>query len=184
MIFQVQSFQINLQAANFLASIIEQGNAIDPNAFYVFGNDLRLCDNVPTSFSTSSCQVIWDGMVGNNTMISTSTVAAMVMNTTTDPSPTTTTSGISGTPAISAKTSHSSSAPTAVAKQSYPATTTGVSSNSTSTTKSSHPSSTSTPTTTKDVKSGSLDERILDESAVVKVSSHVVCKIMFVHPRP
>ncbi|KAF9243845.1 hypothetical protein BU15DRAFT_71961 [Melanogaster broomeanus] len=73
-VFQVQAFKINVQAANFLASITEQGQTVDPDAFYVLGNDLRLCDRVPTSFSTSSCQVIWDGLVGNNTLVPTSHV--------------------------------------------------------------------------------------------------------------
>ncbi|KAF9229606.1 hypothetical protein BS17DRAFT_743880 [Gyrodon lividus] len=67
-VFQVQAFRINVQAADFLASITKQGHTIDSDAFYVFGNDLRLCDNVPASFSTGSCQVIWDGMVGDNTL--------------------------------------------------------------------------------------------------------------------
>jgi hypothetical protein len=86
-VFQAQAFYINAEAADFLASITEQGNAIDPNSFYVFGDDLRLCHGVPKSFSTSSCQVIWDGMVGNNTMLPTSVVQAMGMNGTTDPLP-------------------------------------------------------------------------------------------------
>lgn len=73
-IFQVQAFRINVQAAHLLASITEQGHTIDSGAFYVFGSDLRLCDNVPASFSTASCQVIWDGMVGNNTLTPTSSL--------------------------------------------------------------------------------------------------------------
>ncbi|KAH7883858.1 hypothetical protein F5I97DRAFT_2044303 [Phlebopus sp. FC_14] len=69
LVIQVQAFRINAQAADFLASVTDQGNAVDSDAFYVQGNDLRLCDNVPKSFSTSSCQVIWDGSsVGNNTL--------------------------------------------------------------------------------------------------------------------
>ncbi|KIJ68694.1 hypothetical protein HYDPIDRAFT_24949 [Hydnomerulius pinastri MD-312] len=71
-IFQVQAFRTNVQAADFLASITVQGDAIDSDAFYVLGNDLRLCDNVPATLSTSSCEVIWEGMVGNNTMVATS----------------------------------------------------------------------------------------------------------------
>ncbi|KAG8220055.1 hypothetical protein J3R82DRAFT_1072 [Butyriboletus roseoflavus] len=168
LIFQVQAFQINVQATDFLASIIEQGDAINPDAFYVLGNDLRLCDTVPTSFSTSSCQVIWDGMVGNNTLVPTSAVAAVTMNTTIYPSPVTTIDSISGTSTISAKSSHSSSASIAMAGQSHLTTTTSISNNSTSTTKSSYFSSTPTPTTTADKKSGSWDEWILGESAVVK----------------
>ncbi|KIK99777.1 hypothetical protein PAXRUDRAFT_822394 [Paxillus rubicundulus Ve08.2h10] len=74
-IFQVQAFRINVQAAHLLASIAQQGDAIDSDAFYVFESDLRLCDNVPASFSTASCQVIWDGMLGNNTLTPTSSRA-------------------------------------------------------------------------------------------------------------
>jgi len=85
-IFQAQAFHINAEAADFLASITEQGNAIDPDAFYVFANDLRLCHGMPKTFSTSSCQVIWDGRVGNNEMVPTSVVPALRMNLTTDPS--------------------------------------------------------------------------------------------------
>ncbi|OAX44903.1 hypothetical protein K503DRAFT_807793 [Rhizopogon vinicolor AM-OR11-026] len=60
-VFQVQAYRINVGAADFLASITEQGGAIDSDAFYVLGSDLRLCDNLPTDFSTSSCQVVWNG---------------------------------------------------------------------------------------------------------------------------
>ncbi|KAG1754990.1 uncharacterized protein EDB91DRAFT_1042772 [Suillus paluster] len=73
-IFQVHAFQINVGAAEFLASITEQGAAIDSNAFYVLGSDLRLCDSLPSDFSTSSCQIVWNGItVGENSMITANT---------------------------------------------------------------------------------------------------------------
>ncbi|KAF8559361.1 hypothetical protein OG21DRAFT_1480717 [Imleria badia] len=141
-VVQAQAFQINVQAADFLASITEQGNATDSDAFYVLGNDLRLCDN--------------DGMVENNTLISTSAVVAMVVNETVDPSPAKTTSSISGTSTISVISSRPSSAPTTgitgMTVQSHPTTTTRIGSNSTNSPQSSHPSSTSISATTKQAK--------------------------------
>ena len=71
-IFQGQAYRINVDAANFLASITKQGGTVDSDAFYVLGSDLRLCDNLPTDFSTSSCQVVWNGTtVGDNSMVAT-----------------------------------------------------------------------------------------------------------------
>ncbi|KAG1773031.1 hypothetical protein EDD22DRAFT_858628 [Suillus occidentalis] len=71
-IFQGQAFRINVGAAEFLASITKQGGTIDSNAIYVLGSDLRLCDSIPADFSTSSCQVVWNGTtVGDNSMAST-----------------------------------------------------------------------------------------------------------------
>lgn len=76
-IFQGQAFRINVGAAEFLASITKQGDTIDSNAFYVLGSDLRLCDSIPTDFSTSSCQVVWNGTtVGDNSMASANVVAS------------------------------------------------------------------------------------------------------------
>ena len=59
---QAQAFSINQQAAQFIHSILLQGNATDSNGFNVLrGTDLRLCDNVPSTFSTASCRVLWNG---------------------------------------------------------------------------------------------------------------------------
>jgi len=71
-IFQAQAFSINAQAASFLYSILIQGNATDPNGFTVLGKqDLRLCTNVPSSFSASSCSVLWNGTaLSDNTVYS------------------------------------------------------------------------------------------------------------------
>lgn len=81
-IFQGQAFRINVGAAEFLASITEQGGAIDSNAFYVLGSDLRLCDSIPADFTTSSCQVVWNGTtVGDNSMASENVVASTPMTT-------------------------------------------------------------------------------------------------------
>jgi len=69
-IFQAQAFAINAQAASFLYSILIQGNATDPNGFTVLGKqDLRLCNNVPSSFSTSSCRVLWNGTALNDNVV-------------------------------------------------------------------------------------------------------------------
>jgi hypothetical protein len=63
-IFQVQAFSINDQAGKFLYSVLVQGNATVSNGFPVLGkHDLRICDHVPNSFSTSSCTVRWNGTV-------------------------------------------------------------------------------------------------------------------------
>ncbi|KAG1885592.1 hypothetical protein F4604DRAFT_1572731 [Suillus subluteus] len=76
-IFQGQAFRINVGAAEFLASITTQGDAIDSDAFYVLGSDLRLCDSIPADFSTSSCQVVWNGTtVGDNSVASANAVAS------------------------------------------------------------------------------------------------------------
>lgn len=77
-IFQGRAFQINVGAAEFLASITEQGDdTSNSNAFYVLGNDLRLCDSIPADFSASSCQVVWNGTtVGDNSMVSANVVAS------------------------------------------------------------------------------------------------------------
>ncbi|KAG1864632.1 hypothetical protein DFJ58DRAFT_724611 [Suillus subalutaceus] len=76
-IFQGQAFRINVGAAEFLASITTQGDTIDSDAFYVLGSDLRLCDSIPADFSTSSCQIVWNGTtVGDNSVASANAVAS------------------------------------------------------------------------------------------------------------
>ncbi|KAG2117923.1 uncharacterized protein F5147DRAFT_669139 [Suillus discolor] len=78
-IFQGQAFRTNVGAAEFLASITRQGDTTDSSAFYVLGSDLRLCDSIPADLSTSSCQVIWNGMtVGDNSLTSANALAPMI----------------------------------------------------------------------------------------------------------
>jgi len=77
-IFQVQAYRINVGAADFLASITAQGGAIDSDAFYVLESDLRLCDSLPTDFSTKSCQVVWNGTtVVDNSMVAANAVGSV-----------------------------------------------------------------------------------------------------------
>ena len=59
-IFQVQAFVANADAAKFLEDLIQQGNATDPG-FTVYDGDLRMCDTVPATLNASSCTVVWDG---------------------------------------------------------------------------------------------------------------------------
>jgi hypothetical protein len=72
-VFQAQGYIINEQADLFLSGLIRAGNASISPGFFVLGSQLRFCDHVPKSFSTESCQVVWDGAVGgtgNNTFAS------------------------------------------------------------------------------------------------------------------
>jgi hypothetical protein len=62
-VFQVQAFSVNKRAADFLSGLIHTGNATF-SGFFVLGSQLRFCDHVPTSFSTESCQVVWNGGIG------------------------------------------------------------------------------------------------------------------------
>ena len=65
-IFQVQAFVANADAAKFLSGLIVQGNATDPG-FAVYETDLRMCDAVPAKvMDASSCTVIWDGHTSAN----------------------------------------------------------------------------------------------------------------------
>ncbi|PIL30969.1 hypothetical protein GSI_07138 [Ganoderma sinense ZZ0214-1] len=60
-IFQVQAFVANADAAKFLGNLIVQGNATD-NGFAVYQTDLRMCETVPArALDVSSCPVVWDG---------------------------------------------------------------------------------------------------------------------------
>ncbi|KAI0047810.1 hypothetical protein FA95DRAFT_1518454 [Auriscalpium vulgare] len=63
-IFQVQAFTINAQAATFLYSLVTEGHAT-AKGFFVLGKQLRFCDQVPASLSVSSCQVVWNGGKGD-----------------------------------------------------------------------------------------------------------------------
>ncbi|KAI0670209.1 hypothetical protein C8Q78DRAFT_1039658 [Trametes maxima] len=77
-IFQVQAFIANAQAAKFLYGLVEQGNATEAG-FAVYNVDLRMCDTVPRAIDASSCTVVWDGHTkANNTMFASgSNYAAM-----------------------------------------------------------------------------------------------------------
>ena len=60
-IFQLQAFVANADAAKFLGNLIVQGNATD-KGFAVYQTDLRMCETVPTrALDVSSCPVVWDG---------------------------------------------------------------------------------------------------------------------------
>ncbi|KAI9462320.1 hypothetical protein BJY52DRAFT_1203155 [Lactarius psammicola] len=62
-VFQVQAFSVNNQAADFLSGLIHTGNATF-SGFFVLGSQLRFCDHVPNSFSTESCRLVWNGTIG------------------------------------------------------------------------------------------------------------------------
>ncbi|KAL1951764.1 hypothetical protein VTO73DRAFT_913 [Trametes versicolor] len=64
-IFQVQAFVANAEAATFLYGLVQQGNATDPG-FAVYNKDLRMCDTVPSTVDASSCTVVWDGRTKAN----------------------------------------------------------------------------------------------------------------------
>ena len=55
----------NAEAASFLESLIQQGNATDPG-FTVYDGDLRMCESVPSTVDASSCTVVWDGHTRGN----------------------------------------------------------------------------------------------------------------------
>ena len=59
-VFQVQAFVANAEAARFLNALIVQGNATDPG-FTVYNGDLRMCENVPSTLDVTSCPIVWDG---------------------------------------------------------------------------------------------------------------------------
>jgi len=62
---QLRAFSINAQAATFLNSVLDQGNATE-RGFPVFANDLRICTHVPSPFDVSDCQVFWNGTSNND----------------------------------------------------------------------------------------------------------------------
>ncbi|KAI0359062.1 hypothetical protein OH77DRAFT_1420605 [Trametes cingulata] len=59
-IFQVQAFIANAQAATFLYGLVQQGNATDPG-FAVYNVELRMCETVPQTLDASACTLVWDG---------------------------------------------------------------------------------------------------------------------------
>lgn len=160
-IFQGQAFRINVGAAEFLASITKQAGAIDSNAIYVLGSDLRLCDSIPADFSTSSCQVVWNGTtVGDNSMASANVVASTLMtsshSTGTSSSMHSTLFTSSGSRVSTSPTSSSYSAMTNTMKSTSP-TTTATSSSTTFTNlvSSSHSTATSSSTASTNLVSSS-----------------------------
>lgn len=64
LVFQAHAFTINKQAADFLSGLIYAGNASLPG-FFVFGSGSQLyfCDHVPTTLSTESCMLVWNGTI-------------------------------------------------------------------------------------------------------------------------
>ncbi|KAH8997468.1 hypothetical protein EDB92DRAFT_2061794 [Lactarius akahatsu] len=62
-VFQVQAFSVNKQAADFLSGLIHTGDAA-LSGFFVLGSQLHFCDHVPNSLSTDSCRVVWNGTIG------------------------------------------------------------------------------------------------------------------------
>lgn len=66
---QAQAFSINNQAANFLTTLIVQGDAVESGFSVLSGHAIHFCDSVPKSLSPDSCQVIWDGTTENNTIV-------------------------------------------------------------------------------------------------------------------
>ncbi|KAI0320446.1 hypothetical protein OF83DRAFT_584078 [Amylostereum chailletii] len=62
LIFQAEAFFINVHAAQFLFSIVQEGNAT-AHGFFVLKDDLWFCDHVPDDFNTSSCQIVWNGTI-------------------------------------------------------------------------------------------------------------------------
>ncbi|KAI5123715.1 hypothetical protein M0805_000309 [Coniferiporia weirii] len=67
-VFQIQAFTINAQAANFLWQLVLQGNAADPGFAVMSPNDLRFCETAPTDLSSATCRVIWSASAKNDTV--------------------------------------------------------------------------------------------------------------------
>ncbi|TDL28868.1 hypothetical protein BD410DRAFT_738658 [Rickenella mellea] len=66
-VFQVQAFSINAEAAAFLTGIIKQGDALDNGFAVMDASGLRFCHTPPTSFSTQSCELVWSRTRSNGT---------------------------------------------------------------------------------------------------------------------
>ena len=85
-VFQAQALSINVHADHFLSGLIRTGNLSNPAGFFVLDSKLHFCDRVPKTFSTESCQVVWDGEIGGNQ--STESVTSLTPTTTLDVTPT------------------------------------------------------------------------------------------------
>ncbi|KAH9947951.1 hypothetical protein B0H21DRAFT_851085, partial [Amylocystis lapponica] len=59
-VFQIQAFAINASAAKFLSNIVADGGAT-AQGFMVYDQDLRMCNTVPSTISTESCTIVWNG---------------------------------------------------------------------------------------------------------------------------
>ena len=60
-VFQVEAFKINETAANFLNSVIIQGNVSEAGFTVYSDNKLRWCTSVPDTLNPDQCQVVWNG---------------------------------------------------------------------------------------------------------------------------
>lgn len=60
-VFQVEAFKINETAANFLNSVIIQGNVSEAGFTVYADNKLRWCTSVPDTLNADQCQVVWNG---------------------------------------------------------------------------------------------------------------------------
>ena len=98
-VFQVQAFVANANAAKFLEDLIQQGNATDPG-FAVYDGDLRMCESVPSAIDASSCTVVWDGHTAANVSLDVSDSSYAAVNASTTAASTSLTSSLStsGTP--------------------------------------------------------------------------------------
>jgi hypothetical protein len=88
-VFQAQSFSINVQADHFLSGLIKTGNLSLPSGFFVLDSELHFCDHVPNNFSTKSCKIVWGGEIGG-TGNRTKSVHSLTPTTTISLAPTTT----------------------------------------------------------------------------------------------
>ncbi|KAH9065911.1 hypothetical protein EDB87DRAFT_1554553, partial [Lactarius vividus] len=120
-VFQVQAFSVNKQAADFLSGLIYTGDAA-LSGFFVLGSQLHFCDHVPNSLSTESCRIVWNGTIGgigdgrsnelklgsgnNVTLTFTSSITPSITPTSSSPIPSST-----STHAHSSSTPHSTSEP-------------------------------------------------------------------------
>lgn len=75
-VLQAQAFTSNAEAANFLWKLVTQGNAFDPGFAVMGPNDLRFCEEIPSSFSTKTCQVVWSANSTQNSSTPQSDLAA------------------------------------------------------------------------------------------------------------
>ncbi|TFY76774.1 hypothetical protein EWM64_g7235, partial [Hericium alpestre] len=60
-VFQVQAFMINANAASFLYTLVQEGNATVPGFFVLGQDELHYCADVPQGWSADSCELVWNG---------------------------------------------------------------------------------------------------------------------------
>jgi hypothetical protein len=63
---QIQAFSINANAATLLYSIAFQGHATNNSFPALAGDEIRMCDLIPTTLNTDNCTVVYDGIPGTN----------------------------------------------------------------------------------------------------------------------